>query len=154
MSTPGQTKPSPTVPSSDWGSWKVGRQPPITHVLQPLLGSPLQGVLSSYCPSGLRHSPGQQVLEWRAAPGASICCLLPLPRTAPARGHVGAERDPMVSPRPFWGFSRTLAITQSQGLGSWPLGTCRGPGEGAQFLNARKCVMCDWSLPRSHLIPG
>lgn len=60
----------------------------------------------------------------------------------------------MVSPRPFWGFSRTLAITQSQSLGRWPLGTCRGPGEGAQFLNARKCVMCDWSLPRSQLIPG
>lgn len=44
------------------------------------------------------------------------------------------------------GLSRTMAITQSQGLGSCPSGTCRGTGEGAQFLNARKCAMCDWSL--------
>ena len=47
----------------------------------------------------------------------------------------------MVSPCPWgscWGLSRTLAVTYSQGLGSWPFGTSQGSGEWAQFLNAQQ----------------
>lgn len=34
-------------------------------------------------------------------------------------------------------------LSQSQGPSSWPFGTCQGPGEGSQFLNARSVM---WGL--------
>lgn len=63
----------------------------------------------------------------------------------------------MVSPSSllgsFWGLSRDMAITQSK---AWAAALWDAPGGlgKAQFLNARKCAMCDWSLSRSQLIPG
>lgn len=50
----------------------------------------------------------------------------------------GSERGPIVFPwGSCWGLSKTLAVTPSQDLGSWPSGTCWGSGEGARFLNAQ-----------------
>lgn len=50
------------------------------------------------------------------------------------------------------GASQTLAVTPSQGLGSWPFGTCQGPGEGSWSLNACS-VMCGLESPQTPADP-
>lgn len=66
--------------------------------------------------------------------------LPPLLRRAPeVTGR--SERGPVVFPwGSCWGLSKTLAVTPSQDLGSWPFGTSWGSGDGARLLNAQSVM--------------
>lgn len=140
------TKPYPRGIAS--GTGRLAGEKAILRVptsCTPFSGSPSKASCAFQGPLGALAVPWTSAQTWTAGAEGGGGCIrwsdllsLPLwPRIAP-EVIVGAERGPVIlrSWGSCLGLFRTLAITPSQGLDSWPFGTYQGRREGPQFLNA------------------